>query len=94
MRRCSALAIATREPSTRLCVFAPSETRLSQINARDRILGQLRTMRGLIHIHLEDLAELRQKAEILCKETQALIDEYHWLKARFAELRQKYGTTP
>jgi hypothetical protein len=101
MGRCLALPIATREPSHAASVFLRRvETHLSQINAWDRIVGHKRTMPGLISIHLDELAELRERAAILCKEAQDLIDEYHRLKAWRAELGpnmqllgQGYGST-
>jgi len=45
-------------------------------------------MRGLMRIHFDELAELRERAAILCKETQHLLDDYRLLKAWCAELRQ------
>ena len=38
-------------------------------------------MQGSIRVRLEELAELRDKAELLCEETKEIIDEYRRLKA-------------
>ena len=93
-----ALPIETRVPSLTASVFLRRvEPRLSQINAWDRILGQKRTMRGLISIDRDELADLRERAAILCKETQDLIDEYRLLKGRVRRnselLRHENGAT-
>src|SRR5215472_7868312 len=46
-------------------------------------------MQGSIRVHLEELAELREKAELLCAETQEIINEYRRLKAGLRDRRPK-----
>jgi hypothetical protein len=47
----------------------------------DGAAGEKEAMQGSIRVRLEELAELRDKAELLCEETKEIIDEYRRLKA-------------
>jgi hypothetical protein len=44
-------------------------------------------MQTSIRVYLEELAELREKAELLCGETKDIIDEYRRLKAGLRDHR-------
>jgi len=54
--------------------------RLTWINADAGRFGQKSVMPEAIRIELAELAELREKAALLCDETKGLIEDYHRLR--------------